>query len=380
MAASSTVEKSKPAPALLAMRLATACASLLVTCLVLELGLRMLRPVGLHATDTYLARASEKLGKAGTLRLVPHARTRDQSPEFNVAVQINSHGLRDREFSYRKPAGTYRVLVLGDSQTFGVGVEAEETYSKVLERRLRDATGRSVEVINTGVPGTGTAHQLYFLEIEGWRYEPDAVVTGFFFNDVNNNRLCDLYALRGGRLVRSARTELDDAGEPAQRSQAHGGLIAYHTPVRARPPAPSFWIRHSHLARFIRERLSRYDMKDARADQIAEGVAAWDLTAHLFRELSRRCAERRAVCLVTMIPSLMECKFRSLARVEAANAPLLRPLKPQEVLDLHPRFRAAGGERLFFARDQHMNREGHRVTGEAIARKLLAVDPALRRK
>src|SRR2546430_1564409 len=56
------------------------------------------------------------------------------SEEFEMKVKINSLGMRDREYSVEKPKGTYRILVLGDSYTFGSGVQADETYAKLLEK------------------------------------------------------------------------------------------------------------------------------------------------------------------------------------------------------------------------------------------------------
>src|SRR5215208_4627444 len=72
-------------------------------------------------------------------------------------VSVNSQGLRDGEYGAQPAPGTLRVLTLGDSVTFGPGVAAEETFSKVLERRLREAdTSRTYEVLNGGVVGYNT--------------------------------------------------------------------------------------------------------------------------------------------------------------------------------------------------------------------------------
>src|SRR5262245_36014013 len=62
----------------------------------------------------------------------PNASGFFRNSEFTMEVRINSTGQRDREFPLAKPAGTYRVVVLGDSFTFGHGVAADETYVKRL--------------------------------------------------------------------------------------------------------------------------------------------------------------------------------------------------------------------------------------------------------
>ncbi len=55
---------------------------------------------------------------------------------YGVEVKVNSKGLREYEYDYEKPPNTYRILVLGDSITFGWGVAFEKTYSKILEKKL----------------------------------------------------------------------------------------------------------------------------------------------------------------------------------------------------------------------------------------------------
>ena len=54
---------------------------------------------------------------------------------MGVDVNINSKSLRDYEYAYTKPKDVYRILVLGDSFTFGWGVPFENTFSKVLEKK-----------------------------------------------------------------------------------------------------------------------------------------------------------------------------------------------------------------------------------------------------
>ncbi|HEX4914173.1 MAG TPA: GDSL-type esterase/lipase family protein [Vicinamibacterales bacterium] len=102
-----------------------------------------------------------------------------------VPARINSLGFRDhREYSLAKPPGTFRILVLGDSVTFGHGALYETTYPYLLEQQLR-AWRPDVkwEVWNLGVPGYNTAQELAYLQLVEERYAPDLVVVGFFPND-----------------------------------------------------------------------------------------------------------------------------------------------------------------------------------------------------
>ena len=106
---------------------------------------------------------------------------------MGVDVKINSLGFRDREFSVKKPPGTYRIVALGDSTTFGWGAPYEETYPKVLERSLNrnppSPKWSSYEVINTGVGNYNTAQELAMLKDYGLRLDPDMVTIGWYIND-----------------------------------------------------------------------------------------------------------------------------------------------------------------------------------------------------
>ena len=61
-------------------------------------------------------------------------------PEFDVGYEINAAGLREREIERRKPAGTRRLLVFGDSFAEGWGVEVEHTIGRRLEDLLNAGT------------------------------------------------------------------------------------------------------------------------------------------------------------------------------------------------------------------------------------------------
>ena len=106
---------------------------------------------------------------------------------YDKPLRINSQGLRDREYDFEKPDGTTRILVLGDSYTWGFDVANDDIYTEVLERTFGEE-GKRVEVINAGANGWGTDQEYLFFRDEGVRYEPDIVVLAFYvLNDFNEN-------------------------------------------------------------------------------------------------------------------------------------------------------------------------------------------------
>ena len=137
-----------------------------------------------------------------TLRGIrPNAEFWHTSVDGSWKFVTNSKGLRDtREFPYAKPAGTLRVLALGDSHTQGYEVRQHATYASVLERYLA-RHGVRAEVLNAGVSGFSNAEALAYLENEGYRYQPDVVVLGFYANDFEDNLKAGLFKLEGDKLV-----------------------------------------------------------------------------------------------------------------------------------------------------------------------------------
>jgi lysophospholipase L1-like esterase len=107
-----------------------------------------------------------------------------------VPVHTNSLGFRDsREYQLEKQPGTFRILVLGDSVTFGHGSVYEHTYPLLLEQKLKAWKPRvDWQVWNLGVPGYNTSQELANLLEVGAAFRPDLVIVGFYGNDLVDNR------------------------------------------------------------------------------------------------------------------------------------------------------------------------------------------------
>ncbi len=83
------------------------------------------------------------------------------------------------------PDGGMRVLAVGDSVTYGVGVNPREAWPARLEDALRRVYGRgSLTVFNLGVVGWDAEQVATLVETEAARWHPDAVVWGSYANDL----------------------------------------------------------------------------------------------------------------------------------------------------------------------------------------------------
>ncbi len=105
------------------------------------------------------------------LRLAPNA-------EILGAYRTNSRGWRGPAVAEARAPGALRLLALGDSTTFGLGVREAQRWTDVLQRLLGTLLEgrRAVEVVNAGLPSYSSCQNLVQLERELPRLRPDAVL------------------------------------------------------------------------------------------------------------------------------------------------------------------------------------------------------------
>jgi lysophospholipase L1-like esterase len=116
----------------------------------------------------------------------PRPGFRSQESYHGAVVEINSAGFRDREYPAAKAPGTFRILCLGDSTTFGFGVPVDATYPSLLEEMLNGegrASGVRYEVINGGVTGYSSAQCLLLYQHRARKLHPDLVLLNVGGND-----------------------------------------------------------------------------------------------------------------------------------------------------------------------------------------------------
>jgi len=89
----------------------------------------------------------------------------------------NADGMRDRERSMQKPAGTFRIFVAGECVCFGNGVADDEPWPAVLAGLLAERhPDRTFEVLNGGVPGVRPMEITWRLRDLGLAFQPDLVI------------------------------------------------------------------------------------------------------------------------------------------------------------------------------------------------------------
>ena len=175
-------------------RLGLILAGVLVGLLAAELILRVLLPT---ARDPYLINAflDDERGKFcqydAELGWTGRPNIEDQFVAFDCEnhVQQNHHGFRGTAYPFdRTTAG--RLLVLGDSYTWGYGVDEEQIFTTILQRQADPR----LEVVNLGVSGYGTDQELLLYRKLGRKFQADQVLLAVTpYTDLMDNQFAVRY-------------------------------------------------------------------------------------------------------------------------------------------------------------------------------------------
>ncbi len=157
--------------------------SILISLIMVEIAIRVLDPLGVsyfeEASTYHLDKVSDPIL---VYKHAPHLRRTYQG----VSVFINELGFRDLKLE-RKRDDELRILLLGDSVTFGWGVPIEATFGRKLESTLTSKLGRPVRTVNTGTGSYNTVQELAVLRTYADVIEPNLVVLLYVNNDIEPN-------------------------------------------------------------------------------------------------------------------------------------------------------------------------------------------------
>lgn len=147
-------------------------------------------------------------------RHAPGFRGRFTHPDFaGEPFEVNARGYRDVDWPTAPAADEFRVLVLGDSLTVGLGVRREETFCALLQKTLAARTTRTVRVLNAGVSGYGPGEEAFVLHELAEELRPNLVIAAFYDgNDLEDVRTAAFNARKAVGNPNLLATELAGAG------------------------------------------------------------------------------------------------------------------------------------------------------------------------
>ncbi|MBC8555242.1 MAG: hypothetical protein H8D23_36980 [Candidatus Brocadiales bacterium] len=154
----------------------TLVGTFLVCLLIIEVVIRILDPQSdLRRKDLFF-QYEPFIGFEG----IPDKKGVFANSSFKTTITHNNEGFRDVNHDKKNTQNKFRVITLGDSFTWGHGVENDQIYMKVLEEYVPN-----IETINMGGPGGDPQGELKVYTSRGINYEHDVVLVGFFIgNDI----------------------------------------------------------------------------------------------------------------------------------------------------------------------------------------------------
>jgi len=303
----------------------------------------------------------------------------DPPPE----IHINNYGMRGPNITLEKPANTRRILLLGDSFTFGMIVDQEKIFSHLLEKKLNDEltplTGKNYGVLNFGTIGYTTDQQYLQLQEKGLQFKPDIVVVNFFAgNDPSEFRRHELEVDENGELkkVIDVLHFVDENGELRRRGVGKPNL---------------------YFIALIRERgkvlLNRLGMELQQPRLLWSNFLPPDHSAgdpdiftyfqkaeQMLLAIKNLNEQNGIQTLVTIIPADFQVNSKYLSKYPGnpANAPGFEMTRPQNLigefnasnniptLDLLPIFQKDENDIYFTQNDPHFSEYGHEKMAEIL--------------
>ncbi len=264
-----------------------------------------------------------------------------------IRIRINSFGMRGGEIALQKSLGQKRIVMLGDSFTFGLGVNVEDNYPQNLERLLREKfPSENFQVLNFGVSGYDTRDEAAELARKVEAFSPDLVVIGYCLNDPETS--------------------------PIQP------LKSYFHP-------PSWWQYSNLLSLLVITKEKLEIMLRSDNDYIRylyQSPAKWNSTLQSFEEMGNWSRQNQVPILLVILPHLTRpgidwpdhYRYRDLDQKVASAA----TRAGFQVLDLYPPFSRFPAQMLVIStKDPHYNPFGNRLAAEFIFNHLLENSPQL---
>jgi hypothetical protein len=282
----------------------------------------------------------------------------EQVIEPRVTYHLNRFQLRDDDYPSVKPPGSLRVLILGDSFTFGSSVSSEAIFPQLLEGRFNEGFEypgvSTIEILNGGIPGSQTHHWVQLYEEVRSDFEPDVLLIVFF--------------LRDGTLTTSIGGFFEPIREQIVEKNRDSALY-----------------RHFYLSRLYTDHKDRRFVAKNYTSTINRSylgsddeTVEWENSKTNLLEIVERAGEAAAVVGLVIFPVLFEMQddypFEAVCDEIAAFA-RENDIPVHNLLDA---FRGHDGPELWIsALDQHPNATAHAIAAESM---LPFVDRLIREK
>ncbi|MBP7216283.1 MAG: hypothetical protein KBA46_03250 [Candidatus Omnitrophica bacterium] len=264
-----------------------------------------------------------------------------------IITQHNRLGLRDNDYAAIKPANCKRVLFLGDSFTYGAGVNDDQAiFPTLLETQLNKAfaqQGTKVEVLNGGLRGSLTKDWVKLLSEVRDEFQPDIIVMVFFLRDGTNTTSMDCFF----------------------------GPIREEVKMRDKN---SFLYQYSYLFRFIQETKDRIRLSRKYSQALLEAYIGdseqtkeWANAKANMVTIKTMAEEMNAQVALVIFPILVELNNEYPFKKICDEVERFGESQRIPTLNLFPAFKGHNATTLWVSQfDQHPNAKAHSIAANAI--------------
>lgn len=324
-------------------------ASLLIALLVGEAALRIMGydPAFVNPLNAF-HKGDSKLGWEG----VADFSARFEKPEFNVLVESNSEGFRARKSPVKPTGNAKQIFFIGDSFTWGWGVNNGEVFTDVLQTVL----GANYNVQNYGVNAYGTTQEmLLFKRLLNHGKQPDSLYLMVFSNDFSDNLDSrrgkrPYYAIENGTPVLKNSPVADRLGNWTKKLRRHSYVLTFL----------SYWINTYQTLRDQADLESQ--VVTAKQTQVSVSDNAYAVMRELLAQFQTIAQRNNASFHVVYIPVKQD--FAGGAPYRQALLHLCQGLNIP-IIDLTPAFADDPGK-YHIVGDEHWTVAGHQRAAEVL--------------
>ncbi len=261
------------------------------------------------------------------------------APRYDYLPE-NSYRARDYYYTPKKAPGVFRIIVIGDSFTYGGKMHFDDSFPKRLERMLNlNVNQRKVEVLNWGISGYSTLHEVELVKDAVTQFNPDLVVVQITLNDaeVQPFRVTHKYQNKRGKVILS-------------------------NPIFKYWKSLGYLVKRIYYTNLNREYVTYHTAA-------FEDPASWKIFSGAFQQIRQQTSSRSIPLLAVLFP-MMSHPFDDRYPFHALHKKIGDEMAAQEIsfIDLFPDFKGRDPVRLQVepGSDAHPNELAHRFAADRI--------------
>ena len=306
-----------------------------------------------------------------------------------VKIRINSHGFRGREYEVDKK-NHFRIILLGDSITFGRTIPEKDTFAAKLEKSLKKVKPKT-EVLNMGVDGYDTLQEVLQFKKNGLKFSPDLVLVCYCLNDIGvtpldfgfmdmylNPKRSFMYHFRVWRWINAKFRKISLMNRLKRELLAVGGFGAYYSELF--PPVEKDKFLEDQITAIQQiQRKFQKSAPDSKQAVIDKPRHLWlnqytslkniGKIRYAFEQLKEMSDSYRFQVMVVIVPFLYKIKGSYLDAPAHAIIQNEAHRAGFKVIDLYEKLNSFGFEKISLD-GVHLNALGHQLLADVLFQEL----------